>query len=141
MAFDGSSGAVDALGRAIEMALSWSAHLTIVTVYHQPVPLAFGFGPVVPPDVWSVDEGRAANRILKDAVKKAEAAGVREVEGILVKGYPSEEILRCLEADHADLVVMGSRGRSPVGRLLLGSVSDAVVHHAHVDVLIVRPVH
>lgn len=138
LAFDGSSGAGDALDRAIEMALSWSARLTIVTVYHPHVPLTFGLGPVTP-DVWSVDEGRALNRILEDAVRKAEGAGVRDVRGILVKGYPPEEILRCVEEEHADLVVMGSRGRTPMGRLLLGSVSDVVVHHAHVAVLVVRP--
>ncbi len=138
LAFDGSAEAEDALGRAVEMARDWSAHLTIITVYHQTVPLTFGFSPM-PSDVWSVDEGRASHRILQDAVRKAEAAGLRDVQGVLVKGYPSEEILQCVEREHADLVVMGSRGRTSVGRLLLGSVSDAVVHHARVAVLVVRP--
>lgn len=139
VAFDGSTGAKDALDRAIEMALGWSAHLTILTVFYQAVPLTFGFSPVSP-DVVPLEEGKTLNRILQGAVRKAEEAGVREVQGILLTGYPSEELLRHVDKEHADLIVMGSRGRSPVDRLLLGSVSDAVVHHAKVAVLVVRPV-
>jgi len=39
----------------------------------------------------------------------------------------------------AEVVVVGARGRSTVGSLLLGSVSNGVVHHAHLPVLVMRP--
>jgi nucleotide-binding universal stress UspA family protein len=53
-------------------------------------------------------------------------------------GRPAEEVVVLAEEIEAGLVVMGSRGRSSIGRLLMGSVSDAVVRHAHCPVLVVR---
>ena len=54
------------------------------------------------------------------------------------KGPPEQEIVEMAEDWDADLVVVGTRGRGFWGRML-GSVSDAVVHHAPCSVLIVRP--
>ena len=49
---------------------------------------------------------------------------------------PGEGIISVAEAENADLIVMGTRGLDVVRRTLLGSVSDYVVRHAHVPVLI-----
>lgn len=136
LAFDGSPTAEEALERAIDMANSWSSQLAIVVVYQPPV--LWVVGPA-PPDVWPVDEGRALNRLLRRAVKKAEDEGVKDLKGVFLQGIPADEILRYAEDNKADLIVMGSRGRSPASRLLMGSVSDAVVHHAAIAVHVVRP--
>ena len=53
-------------------------------------------------------------------------------------GHPESEILRIAEEIGADLVVVGSRGLGPLGRVLMGSVSESVVRHAHCSVLVVR---
>ena len=53
-------------------------------------------------------------------------------------GHPAEQILRVACEEDVDLIVMGSRGLSEWKALLLGSVSDHVIHHAHCSVLIVR---
>lgn len=53
-------------------------------------------------------------------------------------GHPAATIIRVAEDEKCDLILLGSRGLGEVKRFLLGSVSDAVVHHAHCPVLIVR---
>lgn len=52
-------------------------------------------------------------------------------------GDPAEEIIRCTEDDHELLVVLGRRGLSRIQSLLLGSVSEKVVRHAHSPVLVI----
>ena len=54
-------------------------------------------------------------------------------------GSPESRIVETAEAIHPDIIVLGSDGYSRWERLLLGSVSDSVVHHAPCSVLIVRP--
>ncbi len=138
-AYDASPQAEDALDRAVEMARSWSIPLVLVAVFERPSLLVLGPALPIPPDPLGDEQQKALGAALQRAVDQARSRGASEVRGVLREGHPSEEILRFLEGEHADLVVMGSRGRSPVGRLLLGSVSDAVVHHARCAVLIVRP--
>lgn len=52
-------------------------------------------------------------------------------------GDPAEEIIRCTEDDHDLMVVLGRRGLSRIQSLLLGSVSEKVVRHAHSPVTII----
>ncbi|MEP6705648.1 MAG: universal stress protein, partial [Acidobacteriota bacterium] len=53
-------------------------------------------------------------------------------------GSPDSRIVEIAEAMHSDIIVLGSHGYSRWERLLVGSVSDSVVHHAPCSVLIVR---
>ncbi|XP_041350556.1 universal stress protein Sll1388-like [Gigantopelta aegis] len=53
-------------------------------------------------------------------------------------GNPGEVIVRVAEEEDADLIVTGSRGLGIVRRTFLGSVSDYVLHHSHVPVIITR---
>lgn len=55
------------------------------------------------------------------------------------EGEPAAQIVATAKELDADLVVLGSHGRNAVGRLILGSVSDAVLHHWHGTTLVVRP--
>src|SRR5215207_6776445 len=66
------------------------------------------------------------------------AAGGEVAQAQLRIGRPDREIVNLAEELNAGLIVMGSRGRSGVRRVLLGSVSDSVVRHAHCPVLVVR---
>lgn len=52
-------------------------------------------------------------------------------------GDPAEEIIRCTEDDHELLVVLGRRGLSRMQSLLLGSVSEKVVRHAHSPIIVI----
>ncbi|KAH3880610.1 hypothetical protein DPMN_004529 [Dreissena polymorpha] len=53
-------------------------------------------------------------------------------------GQPRSEIIRVAEEEKADLIICGTRGMGKVRRTLMGSVSDHVLHHSHVPVLICR---
>jgi len=53
-------------------------------------------------------------------------------------GPPRTEILRVAEEENADVIVCGTRGMGKVRRTLLGSVSDHVLHHSHVPVVVCR---
>jgi nucleotide-binding universal stress UspA family protein len=63
-------------------------------------------------------------------------AGVPSSKAIL-KGHPSDELLRYSKEVGADLLVMGSIGKSGLNRFLLGSVAQKVVEHAKVPVMLV----
>lgn len=61
-----------------------------------------------------------------------------EVEKLHLVGNAAGEILRVSEEEDFDLIVMGNRGLGGFSRALLGSVSDKVVHHSGISVLIVK---
>lgn len=64
-------------------------------------------------------------------------APASEFEVRLLAGNPG--LIICQEARGFDMIVIGSRGRSPLSELLLGSVGSYVVHHAPCAVLVVGP--
>lgn len=53
-------------------------------------------------------------------------------------GTPVSTIVAIARQEHADLIVLGSRGMGGFRSFLVGSVSDGVLHHAHCPVLVVR---
>ncbi len=107
--------------------------LELVSVAEPPLPLAWeGFEEVA-------TEG--LERYQADMQERVRASVGREVEVItaLLRGDPAIELSRYVEQVDADLVVMTSHGRGPLNRLWLGSVTDGLVRHTTVPVLIVRP--
>jgi nucleotide-binding universal stress UspA family protein len=67
-----------------------------------------------------------AEAVLKPLVEQARKAGVREVHARVLRGDPAEEIVNFVSEQEIDLLVLGSRGRSKIGGMLLGSVSNKV---------------
>lgn len=61
------------------------------------------------------------------------------VKPLVVQGDPRSRIVDVAAEWKADLIVVGSHGRKGLERFLMGSVSDAVVHHAPCSVTVVRP--
>ncbi|MFZ6017158.1 MAG: universal stress protein [Nitrospirota bacterium] len=73
-----------------------------------------------------------------DMVKQvAEREGVK-VESLVLKGEPYEVIVGTAERKNADLIVVGSHGRTGLERLLMGSVTERVIGHANCAVLVVK---
>jgi nucleotide-binding universal stress UspA family protein len=81
---------------------------------------------------------RQAKEVLEQQVKRIEESGGAVKETHLREGRADAEIVELAEEIGAGLIVMGSRGYSRLRRALMGSVSDAVVRHAHCPVTIVR---
>jgi nucleotide-binding universal stress UspA family protein len=82
--------------------------------------------------------GAVVEKMLKSAELRAIDAGVKKTARSSVEGDPAQVILDAATSFHADLIVMGSRGLGELRGLLVGSVSDKVLHHAEVPVTIVR---
>jgi nucleotide-binding universal stress UspA family protein len=92
------------------------------------------------PPSWIELEARArhaAERRLALAVDAARRSGLR-AGGKLVEGAPAEAIVRLARRDRADLIVIGTHGRSGLGRLFMGSVAARVLQLARCPVLTVR---
>jgi len=68
--------------------------------------------------------------ILNGAKGHAERKGLENVDARLESGDPADEILRCIDEENIDCVVMGSRGLSNIKGLFLGSVSHKVANRA-----------
>ena len=71
-------------------------------------------------------------------VERGHQIGI-DVSFLIWTGDPGDMIVAAAEAEHADMVLVGSHGRGAVGRLFLGSVSEHVVRNAPCPVLVVRP--
>jgi nucleotide-binding universal stress UspA family protein len=71
-------------------------------------------------------------------VERGRTEGV-EVSFLVWTGDPGDMIVEAAEAEHVDMVLVGSHGRGAVGRFFLGSVSEHVVRNAPCPVLVVRP--
>lgn len=138
VAVDGSAHGHAALQCAIDLAHHYSSALVVLSIAPLiPVYVAPN-EPYVPPMV-PESELNQYRGIVEAAVKEAEAAGVGNVTGLCDEGPIVDEILAHLEHYPTDLLVVGSRGLSTARRLLLGSVSTAMVNHAPCPVLVVRP--
>jgi nucleotide-binding universal stress UspA family protein len=75
---------------------------------------------------------------LLEAAKSKFSGSAATLRTQIEEGHPAGIILEVAKKGSYDLIILGSRGLSRVAGFLLGSVSDAVAHHAHCPVLIVR---
>jgi nucleotide-binding universal stress UspA family protein len=131
---DGSDGSRRALHWAAAEAAARQDALELVHVWEAPeayAPLGLGAYPLDPEPIHD-----AAKGLLEGLVAEArELAPGIEVRGELVEGPPAQGLLDA--ARTADLLVVGSRGLGGFKSLLLGSVSQRVVHHAPCPIVIV----
>jgi len=128
VAFDGTEPAHTALATAADMARAFGATISVISV----IPVHSGRVPVDPWDDASVHatELLDARRILRDQ-------GI-EAELIEPAGDPARTIERIAEEGGFDTIVVGSRELGTLDRMLLGSVSEHVVNHAHATVVVAR---
>jgi nucleotide-binding universal stress UspA family protein len=142
LATDGSEEAQLAVKTAADLAKSTNSELHLIYVGHMPSIFYESPGTMaLDPDLQSRMEEEAeeaAKTKLEKQVQKIREAGI-EVAGVHTRvGFPDAEIVGLAGKLGAGLIVMGSRGRGPLKRALMGSVSDSVVRHAHCPVMVVR---
>lgn len=133
---DFSAASRPAFARAVDLAKENRAELALVHVLAPVIPLA-GDGYISPQAYEDLQTSAQtqARRQLDALVGRAKKAGAR-VTSQLVEGTAWEAIGRA--ARRADLIVMGTHGRSGLARLLLGSVAERVVGTAPCPVMTVR---
>ena len=133
VAFDGSEVSDSVIDWAVDAASRWKADLHGVYVIEE----AWSEGDIARELTIELLE-ESAGKVIDDAVQRAAASGIA-MTAYLKRGHPGDEIVNCAEDIGADLIVVGSVGRSGIERMLVGSVSAFVVTHSPVSVLIVRP--
>jgi nucleotide-binding universal stress UspA family protein len=133
---DGSEGGSAALEFAAEEAALRQARLRIVSAWEVPVAAYGGFAPPVGAETLDAFRIRA-QQVADDAaasVKKLQPS--LDVEALEVMGQPADALLE--QAAGATLIVVGRRGLGGFKSLLLGSVSQQVVHYASCPVVVVQ---
>ncbi len=135
VAIDGSIVSEKAFEAAVEQAQAWKAKLHAVYVIES------GLFTDIPADskleiMYSLleQEGNAALDKIKEIAQKKNT----EVTTHFEQGHAGDTILSTAEKVGADLIIMGSHGKSNIDRILIGSVSSFVVEHSKVSVLVVR---
>jgi nucleotide-binding universal stress UspA family protein len=136
VAIDGSKISNQALEAAIEEARVWKA--TVHAIYVVETGL---FSSLPMDSTWEIMYSMLENegtRALDKARDLADRSGVK-IEILMKQGHAGNEIVRAAAELGADLVIVGSHGKSEVDRLLLGSVSSFVVSNSGITVMVVRP--
>lgn len=131
LATDGSKDATLASRAAADVCEVTGAELHVIHAWHS-VPTA-RLKPFMRAEL-----KRLGEELLAKGVRQVEEAGGRIAEAHLVEGRAADEILHLAEEIGAGLIGIGSRGLGTVGRIALGSVSEAVVHHADCPILVLR---
>jgi nucleotide-binding universal stress UspA family protein len=133
---DGSEVAKKAATKALAIAKSTDIEVLALHVLTIPgIPTLYAYPTEIPYQQLHDLLRREGRSYLEEIEKLGTEMGVN-VSTKLVDGHPAEEILK--EAKEDDLIVIGSKGRTALDRLLMGSVAENVVRHAPCPVMIVR---
>jgi nucleotide-binding universal stress UspA family protein len=131
LATDGSEDAALAARAAIELSNRTTSELHVVHVWHDvPTPHFHSFV--------RAQLRQEAEETLQKQLERIEQTGGTVAEAHLREGRTIDEILDLSEELEVGLLIVGSRGLGGVGRILLGSVSEGIVHHSRRPVLVMR---
>jgi nucleotide-binding universal stress UspA family protein len=142
IATDGSQFGSRAVAKAGEIiAAQPSAEVLVLTAFEVPAPVMSA--PFVPMPVYSqeiVEELKRNAEQIADNANKGIGLGFphAKVSSKVVMDEPGAAIVSAAKEWNADLIVVGSHGHGFLGRMVLGSVSDYVVHNAPCSVMVVR---
>jgi nucleotide-binding universal stress UspA family protein len=134
VAFDGSPSAELALEHAIGLSECTGTCLTVMTAAAQPSAFTYWAGA----GVTAVLEAAQAQATDVARLARARVGGRVPATCIVSRDSARQALVRQITSGHHDLVVIGSRGRGPVNAEVLGSVSQYVLHHSPVPVLVVH---
>jgi nucleotide-binding universal stress UspA family protein len=136
-ATDFSEGSSHALPYAADIARQYDAKLFLVHVIYDVAKSAGWYVPHVSIDEIYHDMEKSAMAELEKSFVD-EMRGLRDVEHVVLKGIPYEEISKFAVEKKIDLVVLGTHGRRGIDRMLFGSTAEQVVRNAPCPVLSVR---
>jgi nucleotide-binding universal stress UspA family protein len=140
-ATDFSEGSSHALPYALDIAKQYGAKLFLLHVIYDVAKSAGWYVPQVSIDEIYRDMEKSA-RIELEKSYSDDMRGMKDVERVVLKGIPYEEITKFASDNIIDLVVLGTHGRKGIDRMLFGSTAEQVVRNAPCPVLSVRiPTH
>jgi len=125
---------------ASDQALRWATALardtgaTISIVHVEEPPLAYGGGEMY----IGFDEESTRDELRKTLMHVVPGDHNVPFEHKLLVGDPASAIIQAAESENADMIVMGTHGRTGLTRLLMGSVAEAVIRKAKCPVLTVK---
>lgn len=131
LAVDGSQWSWSAAHRAFQFVESYEVRLTVVSVADVPSHL-YGLSPGVAEEMVS-----EAREHLAEIRQEADTRGIR-AQYVVREGNPAEKLIDVVSSLEADLLIVGSHGRTGLKRLLMGSVTERVVQYSPCPVLVVR---
>jgi nucleotide-binding universal stress UspA family protein len=134
LAVDGSDASKKAAQKAFSIAKKTGIDVVVIYVMYFPIATV--------PTLQSSDMS-----YINDVMKKQGQAILNEIERmasehdvkiqkVLAEGIPDDEIIKLTHKN--DLIIMGSKGHSTLDRILIGSVSENVLHHSKAAVMIIR---
>jgi nucleotide-binding universal stress UspA family protein len=135
---DSSSASQEAVEEIAQRPWPTPSIVRVICAVQPYVPAASEFVPTAATlDDLAREQNTEAERLVRQAGERIGAPGL-SVETLVREGDPRTAILKEAEDWNADLIIMGSHGRTGLARLLLGSVAQAVVAHAPCSVEVVR---
>ncbi len=132
LATDGSPDATLAAESAVELCERTGSELHVVHVGEY-LPTFYAQTEEEPAELRHI-----AQQLLDEQTERLRAAGGQVAQAHLLLGRPAEQIVNLSEELGVGVIVIGSRGLSALRRVLLGSVSESVIRHAHCPVFVVR---
>ncbi|MBI4261754.1 MAG: universal stress protein [Actinobacteria bacterium] len=138
---DGSEGSLEAVRWTADLASGLGAEVVAVHAFELPSPVQA----VYPTSLYAGERWEPAVREyrteVEDLVRTEWAAPLAHAgvshRTLVVEGPTPTALLQVARREHADMIVVGTRGRGGFAELLLGSVSHALAHHSPVPVTIV----
>lgn len=131
LATDGTANSQAAAGRALDLTQSYGNELKVVSVINLPAQIE-GEEAGMAPALFDLHQG-----YVSEVTAQASRLGVR-TEGFIRRGRPHLAIVELAQELRADLIVMGSHGRTGLKRFLFGSVAEKVISQAPCPVLVVK---
>ena len=130
--YDGSQLSQKALDIGFGLAQSEDAKLLVLAVARPPEP-------ATRVETMGILENAQEHfeQDFKQITTRGQELGVN-VETDVIVGHPTEQLVHRAEMEKADLIIVGRRGMSRFGRMLVGSTSEKVLRYAHCPVMVVQ---
>ena len=143
LATDGTTNSKTAAKALQQFRLGEGDSIHVISVVDVGLPIGVDLYGGAAPHLAEIERAGAdsTNEIVSEAIELLNiefgGAGVA-IDGEVLHGSPEARIVEAARAAEAELIVLGSHASNRLERLLVGSVSDSVVHHAHCSVLVIR---
>jgi len=136
-AIDFSDSSDNAFQMALSLAKSFSARLIVLHVINEPVDLRGFYVPHISFEKLEGEIEEGAQKMMESFCRN-NLAGFESYDSLIVAGLPYEQIIKMAEEKSADMIVLGTHGRTGLDHVLFGSTAEKVVRKSNVPVLTVR---